>query len=132
MPNASPTISYTFSSATLLGEGSLESDLRRARRLAYLFDARFELAGFRFGLDAIVGLIPVVGDTLTTLAGVFPLWIAHRHQLGNRLKIRMASNLLLDWAIGLLPFVGDLADIGFKAHLRNLKLLEKACEKRTA
>jgi hypothetical protein len=107
----------------------LEADLRRARQIAMLLDARFELAGIKFGMDAIVGLIPGVGDLLTTLVGAYPLYVARRHGLGRWVTARMAGNLALDFLAGAVPVVGDVFDVAFKANLKNLQLLEKAAEK---
>src|SRR5688500_9422137 len=90
--------------------GDLETDLRRARMLARLLDAQFSIMGVRFGLDSIVGLIPVVGDTLTALASTYPIWVAKRHDLGKVVVSRMAFNVMVDWASGLVPVVGDLID----------------------
>src|SRR6202000_834185 len=100
-------------------------DLKRARVLANWLDAKFEVAGIRFGLEGIVGLIPVVGDTLGLLAGLYPVYIARRHHLGKKVQVQMAANLAIEWAIGLTPVVGDVADVWYKANLKNLKLLEK-------
>jgi hypothetical protein len=107
----------------------LDADLRRAKWLAHWLDTKFELGGVRFGLDGIVGLIPVVGDTLGALAGIYPIWVAKRHRLGKAVQARMALNLLTEWAIGAVPFVGDAFDVAYKANVRNVKLLERAAEK---
>lgn len=82
--------------------------------------------GIRFGIEGIIGLIPVVGDTLGMLAGIYPIYVAWRHQLGKAVQIRMALNLLIEWLIGIIPFIGDAADIWYKANLRNVRLLERA------
>ena len=109
--------------------GDLEADLARVRQLAKLLDAQFEIGGIKFGLDAIVGLVPVVGDIATALIGTYPLYVARKHNLGKFVRARMVSNLLIDWAVGAVPLVGDVFDVGFKAHLKNAELLEKAVEK---
>ena len=99
---------------------------------AMLLDAQFQVAGIRFGMDAIVGLIPGVGDLLTTLAGAYPLYLAHRHSLGRWTLARMAGNLTLDFLAGSVPVVGDLFDVAFKANLKNLAILEAAAAKQKA
>jgi hypothetical protein len=116
--------------ATLPKPGELEADLARVRTVAKLLDAQFEIGGIKFGWDAIVGLVPVAGDIVTTLIGVYPLYIARKHNLGKFIRARMVSNLLIDLALGSVPLIGDAFDIGFKAHLKNAALLEKAAEKR--
>jgi hypothetical protein len=108
----------------------LEADLERARVLANWLDAKFSFVGVRFGIDSLVGLLPVVGDTLTALASAYPIWVAQRHDLGRTVQARMAFNVFLDWLPGLVPVVGDVFDVAYKANLKNLRLLEAAAEKK--
>lgn len=109
-----------------LTKTDLETDLRRARTLARLLDTQFKLGGVRFGLEAVLGLVPVAGDTVGALAGLYPIWIANRHKLGKGVQAKMAANLAIEWGGGLLPWVGDFFDVAFKANIRNVKLLEQA------
>jgi hypothetical protein len=115
-----------FTAGTNAKTPDLETDLRRARWLANWLDTKFELFGVRFGLEGIVGVVPVVGDTLGLIAGLYPVYVARRHHLGRRVRIQMGANLLIEWLIGVTPIVGDAADVWFKANVRNLKLLERA------
>ena len=117
---------------TLPKPGELEADLARVRQVAKMLDSQFEIAGVKFGWDSIVGLIPVVGDIAMGLVGTYPLYVARKHNLGKFIRARMVSNLLIDWAIGSVPLVGDFIDVGYKAHLKNAALLEKAAEKAKA
>ena len=80
----------------------------------------------RVGLDALLGLVPVVGDLIS--AGIGLYIVAQARELGASrwLQARMVGNLLVDAAVGAVPVAGDLADVYFKAHRRNLKLLQKA------
>ena len=107
-----------------------QRDLENVDRLAKLLDTEFEFAGIRFGLDAIIGLIPVLGDSISALIGLYPVYVAQQHKLGLLLRARMVLNLIIDWLIGVIPFVGDLFDVAFKANIRNAKLLRTALEKR--
>lgn len=109
-----------------LTKTDLETDLRRARTLARLLDTQFKLGGVRFGLEAVLGLVPVAGDTVGALAGLYPIWIANRHKLGKGVQAKMAANLAIEFGGGLLPWVGDFFDVAFKANIRNVKLLEQA------
>ena len=108
----------------------LAADLRRARALAAWLDTKFSVAGIRFGLEGVVGLIPVIGDLLGALAGLYPIWIVRRHRLGGWLAARMGMNLFIEWVGGLIPLVGDLFDVYYKANIRNVRLLEKAAYSR--
>lgn len=118
--------------STYLIRASLDHDRKRRARerliaLTRLMDAAVELPGVRtqVGLDALFGLVPVVGDVLS--AGIGLYLVAQARELGasRRLQARMVGNLLLDAAIGALPIAGDIADVFFRAHRRNLKLLQR-------
>ncbi|MFN4242002.1 MAG: DUF4112 domain-containing protein [Tepidisphaerales bacterium] len=100
-------------------------DLRRCQALAWLLDARFGIGRIRFGVDAIVGLAPVVGDVLMALVGLYMAFVAWKHGLGAGTVLRIVLNLVIDVAIGAFPVLGDGADILFKAHLRNVRVLER-------
>lgn len=97
------------------------------RRYAVLLDSQFRVpgTGIRFGLDAIVGLIPGVGDISTPIFAVILLLQAVRMRLPAVVQARMVLNAGLDMLLGFIPILGDLVDIGFKANLRNLALLER-------
>jgi hypothetical protein len=110
----------------------LESDLQQARILATLMDSQFEFAGVKFGLDSLIGLVPVIGDTLAALVGTYPIYLARKYRLGRTLEMRMWANLAIDYFGGIVPVVGDAFDVAFKANLKNLALLERAVAKKTA
>jgi hypothetical protein len=79
----------------------------------------------RVGLDALLGLVPVAGDLASAGIGLFIVAQARELGASRWLQARMVWNLLLDVAVGAVPVAGDLADVYFKAHRRNLKLLQK-------
>ena len=97
------------------------------RRWAVLLDSRFRVPGtsIRFGLDAIIGLIPGIGDISTPVFAALLLVQAVRMRLPLIVQARMVFNAGLDMLMGLVPILGDLADVGWKANLRNLALLER-------
>ena len=92
-----------------------------------LLDSAFRIPGtnIRFGLDAIVGLIPGLGDLSTPAFAALLLLHAVRMRLPLVVQARMVLNAGFDMLIGLVPILGDLVDIGWKANLRNLALLER-------
>ena len=107
----------------------LAADMAMARALAKLLDSQFQVGQVKFGLDAILGLVPVVGDLASMLLGLFPVYVARRHKLGKWLITKMLMNLGADFLIGVTPVVGDAADVLYKAHRMNYQMLEKAVEK---
>ena len=80
---------------------------------------------FRFGLDAIVGLIPVGGDVLAVSVSALTLTRAARAGVPRGVLFRMARNVVVDFAGGLIPGLGDVFDAVFKSHRRNFELLRK-------
>ena len=97
------------------------------RRWAVLLDSAFRIPGtrIRFGLDAIIGLIPGLGDISTPAFAGLLLLQAVRMRLPMVVQARMVGNAALDMLLGLVPVLGDLVDVGWKANLRNLALLER-------
>jgi hypothetical protein len=97
------------------------------RRWAVLLDSAFRVPGtnIRFGLDAIIGLIPGIGDISTPTFSALLLLQAVRMRLPIVVQARMVLNAAIDMLLGLVPILGDLVDIGWKANLRNLALLER-------
>lgn len=108
----------------------LKRDLQAARAIAQLLDSQFEFRGVKFGLDAILGLIPIVGDVISTAIGFYPIHLARKHRLGRMTLLKMLANLGVDFLIGAVPFAGDAFDVFFKAHEKNYKLLEDAARAR--
>ena len=86
---------------------------------------RVPVLGWRFGLDALIGLIPGVGDTATSLASFYILVNAVRYGVPKITLLRMGLNLVIDYVLGSVPFVGDLFDAWWKSNRRNLDLLRQ-------
>ena len=96
-------------------------------RLSWLMDdlIRVPGLGWRFGLDAVIGLIPGFGDTATSLVSFYILVAAVRYRVPKITIMRMALNLALDYIVGSLPFVGDVFDAWFKSNQKNVALLKE-------
>jgi hypothetical protein len=97
------------------------------RRWAVILDSLFRVPGtsYRFGLDAIAGLIPGVGDLASPIYTALILVEGLRLRVPAVVQARMVLNAGLDMIIGLVPLFGDIADVAWKANLRNLALLER-------
>ena len=96
-------------------------------RLGWLLDDLFRIPvlGWRIGLDALVGLIPGVGDTATTVASLYVLGSAVRYRVPKVTLLRMGLNLGIDYALGSLPLVGDFFDAWWKSNQKNVELLRQ-------
>lgn len=96
-------------------------------RLVDLMDQRYRVPGtdIRFGLDALIGLVPGIGDFVGMLIGLAVLFEALRLRAPWLVVARMIANLWLDAMVGAIPLVGDVWDFWFKANRRNLRLLQR-------
>jgi hypothetical protein len=103
------------------------TDLDDLRRWATLLDSAFRVPGtnIRFGLDAIIGLIPGLGDLSAPVFAAVLLVTGFRMRVPAVVQARMVINAAVDMLLGLVPFLGDLVDVAWKANLRNLALLER-------
>jgi len=105
---------------------------RRARerliRLTRLMDTAIDVPLLRttVGVDALLGIVPVAGDLLSAAVGVYLITQARELGASRWLQAKMAGNLVIDAAVGAVPLAGDVFDIYFRAHRRNLKLLQDA------
>lgn len=96
--------------------------LLRLARVAWWLDDRFRVPILgRVGLDGLVGLVPVVGDTATALTAAWIVVEARRLGMPRRKVALMAMTVGVDWLLGLTPLVGDLLDIRYKANRRNIR-----------
>lgn len=104
---------------------TVEEELRTLKRFARLLDARFEVFGVRFGLDALIGLVPVAGDAMTLVTGLFSIGTAIRLGLSPLVILGLIVTLLIDAGVGSIPIFGDAFDFFFRAHKRNFLRIEK-------
>ena len=86
---------------------------------------RVPVLGWRFGLDALIGLVPGLGDTSTALVSFYILAAAVRYRVPKITLLRMGLNIGIDYVVGALPVVGDFADAWWKSNRKNLELLQK-------
>jgi hypothetical protein len=105
--------------------------LARARGLARLLDSAIAVPGtrIRFGADALLGLVPGLGDIAGALLGGYLVLLAHRLGTPRTVILRMLGNVALDTLGGSVPIAGDLFDVAFRSNVRNVALLESALER---
>ncbi|MFM5948754.1 MAG: DUF4112 domain-containing protein [Novosphingobium sp.] len=104
---------------------------RRIEGLERLLEGMIEvpLIGRKVGLDAIVGLIPVGGDVITALMGLYLVWEARNLGMSKWQLWRMAGNVGIDTLIGAVPVAGDLFDFLYRSNSKNLKIISKHLDK---
>jgi hypothetical protein len=104
--------------------------LDQLRELSEWMDSKFQVpgTGWRFGLDALLGLIPGLGDTLTFFVSCYILSTASRFGVPRITLARMGLNVIIDFVVGCFPVLGDLFDVAWKANTRNVELLRRTLE----
>ena len=101
--------------------------LKRLRRLAWLIDGAFRLPGtrFRFGLNSLIGLTPAAGDAVLAAISLYIVNEARLLGVPSSKLATMVRNVAIEAVAGSVPILGDLFDMGFKANLRNLAIVEE-------
>lgn len=103
----------------------------RVEALEILLERSFRIPGLNVpvGLDALVGLVPVIGDLVTTALGAYVVWEARNLNMPKWKIWRMGGNVAFDAVLGFVPLVGDAADFLFRSNTRNLKIIKKHLDK---
>ena len=104
---------------------------RRIEAMEQVLERSFVVPGINrpVGLDAIIGLVPVVGDIIAMGMGAYIVWEARNLDMPKWKLLRMAGNVAFDSAVGAVPVVGDVFDFMFRSNSRNLKIVRKHLDK---
>ena len=108
-----------------------QSIRKRIEAMEILLERSFTVPGINYpiGLDALVGLVPVIGDIVTTAMGAYIVWEARNLDMPRWKIWRMIGNVGLDAALGAVPVVGDAADFLFRSNTRNLRIVKRHLDK---
>jgi hypothetical protein len=99
---------------------------RNLKRISSFLDSKFTGPfGIKFGLDPILGLIPGIGDVVTTLLSLYIIFHAYLMGVGPFVLTRMLVNILLENLVDMIPILGNIFDFVWRANNKNLELLEK-------
>jgi len=103
----------------------VDDRVNRVEALANLMDSRFHIPGLpmSLGLDTIIGLIPGIGDTVGLGVSAYIIYECMKLGLPKKKLPIMMFNVLVDWAIGLIPLLGDIFDMGWRANNKNVAML---------
>lgn len=113
--------------AASLSAADVEMSVARLEALARVMDSIVTIPGtnVRIGVDALLGLLPVIGDAISATISSYLIWEAKRLGASRFLLARMAGNVMIDTAVGAVPFVGDVFDVAYRSNLKNIALLKK-------
>jgi hypothetical protein len=117
---------------TLPGMGTDPHSVRqRVEALEKLLERSFVIPGTKipFGLDSVVGLVPVIGDLITAAMGAYMVWEARNLGMSKWQLMRMTANIGIDTALGAIPLVGDAFDFIWRSNSKNLRIIHKHLDK---
>jgi hypothetical protein len=114
------------------GDAGPRAALERLDNMARLLDTAIAIpgTGIRFGADSVIGLVPGIGDLITTAMSAYIVYEAQRLGAPKHVIARMVGNIAVDGLIGAIPLVGDLFDVAWRANRRNVKLLRDHLERK--
>lgn len=99
--------------------------LKIVRQITKVLETEFSLWKFKFGVDPLLGFLPVIGDTLPMIISFYIVYVALLHEVPKSKIIRMVVNIFVDFIVGSIPLIGDLLDFALKPNIKNLAILEK-------
>ena len=104
---------------------------QRVEAMEQLLERSFHIPGTKipFGLDSVVGLVPVLGDLITAAMGAYMVWEARNLGMSKWQLMRMTANIGIDTALGAIPLVGDAFDFIWRSNSKNLRIIRKHLDK---
>ena len=111
----------------LITDPAKHARIEQLRRIAELMDGQFRIPGtnIEYGLDAIIGLVPGIGDVICGLLSVWLIREAQQLGIPKWLVARMAWNVAVEVGVGSIPIIGDFFDVAWKANRKNIELLSR-------
>ncbi|MCC5945847.1 MAG: DUF4112 domain-containing protein [Bernardetiaceae bacterium] len=105
----------------------LPVELRTIEILSKVLDSTFRVpfTSFKFGIDPILGFVPIIGDLVSFAISLFIIWTVYKHKASTMLIVLMLKNIFVDLIMGSVPLVGNIADFMHRANSKNLKLIHE-------
>jgi len=123
-----PAADWTARAAEALPLGRDAASVRqRLEAMEHLLEGLFRIPGTnrRIGLDVVLDLVPVAGDTIAALLGAWLVWEARNAGMSKWQMTRMMGNVGFDWLLGLIPWIGAVPDFFFRSNTRNLRMVKR-------
>ena len=106
-------------------EKRIDQDFRWVERVSTLMDSKFNIAGFRFGLDPLLNFFPFIGQGISFATAVLLVLVMYRNGVSSKAAVKMLLNVMIDAVIGAIPLIGNVFDFFFKANKKNVKILKE-------
>ncbi|MEQ1669647.1 MAG: DUF4112 domain-containing protein [Hyphomicrobium sp.] len=130
-PAIDPSLKRETTRVTERSPQEVEMSLARLDTLATVMDSAFRIPGTNvtMGVDALLGLVPVIGDAISAAISSYLIWEAKQLGASKFVLARMSGNVAIDTIIGAVPFAGDIFDVAYKSNTKNIALLKKHVDK---
>lgn len=104
---------------------------RRVEAMEHLLERSLSIPGinYKIGLDVVLDLLPIGGTTVAAILGGYMIWEARNIGMSKGQMLGMAGNVVFDWALGLIPWVGAVPDLLFRSNSRNLRMIKRHLDK---
>lgn len=109
-----------------------KSHLKNIQMVVELFDSKFQVGPFKFGLDPLFGFFPILGDLIPLLVSVYMIFLAVLHRLPTQTITAMLFFTAIDFIFGTVPIAGDIIDFFYKSHTKNFQLLSEGLKGKRA
>jgi hypothetical protein len=106
----------------------MNKNYRNTKVLVDLLENKFQIGPFKFGLDPLLGLVPEIGDVIGAALSIYIVYLAKQMGLPKKKLMRMIGNIGVDFLVGAIPILGDVADFAFRFNSRNWRMMEEYFE----
>lgn len=106
----------------------MDRHIKFAKNISDLLDNKFEFLGVKFGLDPLIGSVPLIGDVIPIMVSLYFIWIGIKLKIPKSRIFHMCINILVDAIVGLIPAVGDFYDIIYRSHYKNFQIISEFFE----
>jgi len=104
---------------------NISEKLASLERLSKIMDSQFNILGFKFGFDALIGIVPIAGNVITTLIAGYNVWQGSQLGVPKELVQKMIGNVIIDTVMSAVPIVGNIGDFFWRANDKNLVLMRE-------
>lgn len=106
----------------------MDKHIKFAKSISDLLDNKFEFLGIKFGLDPLIGSVPLIGDVIPIVVSLYFIWIGIKLKIPKSRILQMCINTVVDTLVGFIPVIGDLYDITYRSNYKNFMIISQFFE----